>query len=233
MVSSSPGLFHIGTDDNVSDDPSRLRALRTVPAVQPVWLSKFLAGQQKYFDLARAADDRLWQLAGWSRFGVLLLALDRDASAAKGDPSHTGSCQSGPCGGTHSCSGGSSTGAVPQVLPLGGDELRCDFNQICSSGLLLSTALVGYGKCLFYSGQPKYVLFPESTNAKGLGFGDARESVGYGCWVKLAARFDRPETHLGGVSKEGPLHSVTGQDHVHSLVGRDISADSKQRCSPE
>ena len=45
------------------------------------------------------------------------------------------------------------------------DELKCEFAQVCApSGLLLSTALVGYGKSLFYSGQPKYV-FSESINA--------------------------------------------------------------------
>ena len=43
-------------------------------------------------------------------------------------------------------------------------ELRCRFVQICSTGLLLSTALVGYGKFLFYSGAPKYT-FSETINA--------------------------------------------------------------------
>ena len=44
------------------------------------------------------------------------------------------------------------------------EELKCEFAQVCASGLLLSTALVGYGKSLFYSGQPKY-MFSESINA--------------------------------------------------------------------
>ena len=43
-------------------------------------------------------------------------------------------------------------------------ELRCQFSEICTTGLLLGTALVGYGKFLFYSGAPKYT-FSETINA--------------------------------------------------------------------
>ncbi|CAE7560174.1 SUF4 [Symbiodinium sp. CCMP2592] len=118
-----PALFHIGTGDNVSDDPSRLRELRTAPAEQPVWLRLFLAGRHKYFDLVRAADDRLTPVVA-SRRHELYRKFCRWIE----------------------------------------EELHCEFAQVCASGLLLSTALVGYGKSLFYSGQPKYV-FSESINA--------------------------------------------------------------------
>ena len=43
-------------------------------------------------------------------------------------------------------------------------ELSCSFAQVASSGLLLSTTLVAYGKFLFYSGFPKYA-FSETINA--------------------------------------------------------------------
>ena len=43
-------------------------------------------------------------------------------------------------------------------------QLQCTFIQLCGSGLLLSTALVAYGKHLFYSGSPKYV-FSETINS--------------------------------------------------------------------
>ena len=43
-------------------------------------------------------------------------------------------------------------------------ELECNFHQVSGSGLLLGTALVAYGKSLFYDGSPKYV-FAETLNA--------------------------------------------------------------------
>ena len=43
-------------------------------------------------------------------------------------------------------------------------ELWCSFQQVSKSGLLLGTALIGYGKAFFYSGGPKYV-FSETLNA--------------------------------------------------------------------
>ncbi|CAE7945305.1 Abhd17b, partial [Symbiodinium sp. KB8] len=43
-------------------------------------------------------------------------------------------------------------------------EFDCSFDQLCSSGLLLGTVLVAYGKFLFYGGSPKYV-FSETINA--------------------------------------------------------------------
>ena len=43
-------------------------------------------------------------------------------------------------------------------------ELGCEFAQICATGLLLGTALVAFGKLLFYNGSPKYV-FSETINA--------------------------------------------------------------------
>lgn len=100
-----PALFHIGTDDNVSDDPSRLRELRAAPAVRPVWLSNFLAGRHKYFDLVRAADDRVWPLSGWSRFAVLLLVVAWDAASKEGDSGLPGARQLGPGRRAHACGG--------------------------------------------------------------------------------------------------------------------------------
>ncbi|CAE7761674.1 unnamed protein product, partial [Symbiodinium necroappetens] len=43
-------------------------------------------------------------------------------------------------------------------------ELECPYGKICCSGLLLATALIGYGKFLFYSGSPRYV-FSETLNS--------------------------------------------------------------------
>ena len=43
-------------------------------------------------------------------------------------------------------------------------ELSCDSTQVCATGLLLGTALVAFGKFLFYSGSPKYT-FSETINA--------------------------------------------------------------------
>ena len=43
-------------------------------------------------------------------------------------------------------------------------ELGCSFAQVCTTGLLLGTALVAFGKFLFYNGSPKYV-FSETINA--------------------------------------------------------------------
>ena len=45
-------------------------------------------------------------------------------------------------------------------------EFSCAFEQLASTGLLLSTALVAYGKLLFYRGEPKY-KFSETVNATG------------------------------------------------------------------
>ncbi|CAE7435043.1 unnamed protein product [Symbiodinium necroappetens] len=56
-------------------------------------------------------------------------------------------------------------------------ELKCSFQQVASSGLLLGTALVGYGNALFYSGGPKYV-FSETLNAVVDRFKHFRASLG-------------------------------------------------------
>ena len=43
-------------------------------------------------------------------------------------------------------------------------ELGCEFHQLACTGLLLGTALVAFGKHLFYEGFPKY-MFSETINA--------------------------------------------------------------------
>ena len=68
-----PGYFHIGTDDNVADDPSRLRPLRAPSALQPYWLQRFLAGNQRILDVIVAADNVAPPWNGWARLMTLVL----------------------------------------------------------------------------------------------------------------------------------------------------------------
>ena len=69
-----PCLFHIGTDDNCADDPSRLGPLRAAAAELPVWLQGFLDGDHRFLTVVRSADDFSGALSRWTRL-VLLLSL--------------------------------------------------------------------------------------------------------------------------------------------------------------
>ena len=69
-----PCLFHIGTDDNCADDPSRLRPLCVAAAELPVWLQGFLDGDHRFLTVVRSADDFSGALGRWTRL-VLLLSL--------------------------------------------------------------------------------------------------------------------------------------------------------------
>lgn len=79
-----PALFHIGTHDNVADDPSRLRALRKHCGVRPLWLERLLRGDYRHFDLVRRADDCSGAPGRWARLIVLKLICDWDAKAPPG-----------------------------------------------------------------------------------------------------------------------------------------------------
>ena len=62
-----PALFHVGTHDNVADDPSRLKDLREHCGDQPVWLDRLLLGDYRHFDLVRSADDCRGSAGLWAR----------------------------------------------------------------------------------------------------------------------------------------------------------------------
>ena len=79
-----PALFHIGTHDNIADDPSRLKALREHCGVRPLWLERLLRGDYRHFDLVRRADDCLGAPGRWARLLVLKLICDWDAKAPPG-----------------------------------------------------------------------------------------------------------------------------------------------------
>ena len=105
-----PYLFHVRTDDNCADDPSRLVPLRRSLTAAPFWLKTFLSGN------------------------LTKIVASRRESLYK------------------------------DFVSWGSSELQCNFQQVTGSGLLLGTALVAYGKALFYGGSPKYV-FSETLNA--------------------------------------------------------------------
>ncbi|CAE7201974.1 unnamed protein product [Symbiodinium sp. CCMP2592] len=119
-----PALFHIGTHDNVADDPSRLKALRKLGGTRPLWLER----RRQDFLVARS-EINLDATGGLSTF----VAQRRDKLFSDFSVWAEG-------------------------------QLECTFCQLCGSGLLLSTALVAYGKHLFYSGSPKYI-FSETINS--------------------------------------------------------------------
>ena len=97
-----PYLFHVGTDDNCADDPSRLVPLRCSLTATPFWLKTFQSGN------------------------LTKIVASRRESLRK------------------------------DFVSWGSSELQCNFQQVTGSGLLLGTALVAYGKALFYGGSPKY-----------------------------------------------------------------------------
>ena len=68
-----PALLHIGTHENVADDPSRLKELRETFGCQPFWLELFLGGRIAVLDLIKLTDDCGGALQGWARFSVCLL----------------------------------------------------------------------------------------------------------------------------------------------------------------
>ncbi|CAE7245675.1 SUF4 [Symbiodinium sp. CCMP2456] len=146
-----PCLFHIGTDDNCADDPSRLRPLRAAAAELPVWLQGFLDGDHRFLTVVRAADDFSGALGRWTRLTLLLFLLQVVASRREL--------------------------LFLEFTRWVEGELQCSFQQVASSGLLLGTALVGYGKALFYSGSPKYT-FSETLNAVVDRFKHFRASLG-------------------------------------------------------
>ncbi|CAE7640566.1 SUF4 [Symbiodinium sp. CCMP2592] len=131
-------LFHVGTHENAADDPSRLKPLRPPSGCLPLWLRRFLAGDTRYLAAVKLADDRRGPVGGWSRLVVLLSLLSADASPRDQ--------------------------LFQQFRSWAELELDCSFNQLCSTGLLLCTVLVAYGKFLFYGGSPRYI-FSETINA--------------------------------------------------------------------
>ncbi|CAE7210164.1 unnamed protein product [Symbiodinium sp. CCMP2592] len=74
-----PAHFHIGTHDNVADDPSRLKALREPCDAQSLWLERLLLGDYRHFDLVRRADDCVGAPGKWARLVMLKLLCDWDA----------------------------------------------------------------------------------------------------------------------------------------------------------
>ncbi|CAE7454060.1 SUF4 [Symbiodinium sp. CCMP2592] len=164
-----PCLFHVGTGENCSDDPSRLRPLRAPTAVTPVWLQRFLAGDDRFLTAVRASDDFSGALGCWTR-----LSMPRRRSAAAGDRSRI---NLDVAGGLTKVVASRRESLFLEFERWVEDELHCSFQQVSSSGLLLGTALVGYGKAVFYSGGPKYV-FSETLNAVVDRFKHFRPSFG-------------------------------------------------------
>ena len=76
-----PSLFHVGTDDNVADDPSCLKQLRERLEVQPFWLKQLLSGSKRILDLVKITDDILGPAGLWARLTVLQLYKREHASA--------------------------------------------------------------------------------------------------------------------------------------------------------
>ena len=79
-----PSFFHIGTGENVADDPSRLKALRHSCPDQPLWLRGFLRGDWRLLNAVKLSDDCAAGLNGWARLATLLLVLRSDASTTQG-----------------------------------------------------------------------------------------------------------------------------------------------------
>ena len=79
-----PYHFHVGTHDNCADDPSRLQPLRSPADHPPLWLRRFLAGDDRYLAAVRLADDRVGPCGGWARLVCVLSLLRADASPPPG-----------------------------------------------------------------------------------------------------------------------------------------------------
>ena len=116
-----PNLFHVGTHDNASDDPSRLKRLREQSSSQPIWLRKFLANDFVAFDVVRRADNCAKPLDSWARLAGLALALHLLNAQDQSSKSFFASdSQSGSRGRAHSNRGKAAADSVHWVRSLGG-----------------------------------------------------------------------------------------------------------------
>ena len=79
-------------------------------------------------------------------------------------------------------------------------ELDCVFARISCSGLLLATALIGYGKFLFYSGSPRY-LCSETLNSVCARFQHHKSTLA-GAWAVLTRWQEEEPSSRGMVLPE-------------------------------
>ena len=116
-----PNLFHVGTHENASDDPSRLKRLREQSSSQPIWLRRFLANDFVAFDVVRRADNCAKPLDSWARLAGLALALHLLNAQDQSSKSFFASdSQSGSRGRAHSNRGKAAADSVHWVRSLGG-----------------------------------------------------------------------------------------------------------------
>eukprot|EP00438_Fugacium_kawagutii_P004250 Skav217520 [mRNA] locus=scaffold647:242806:246940:- [translate_table: standard] len=129
-----PHLLHVGSGDNASDDISRFVKLRAPSSEQPPWLQALVAGDPLEFDQVREADSL-----------VSGVSLEPTANRHPATNKRRETCYDSFTKWIH-------------------DELHLEVSQDNFPPDMMSTALIAFGKHLFYTGAPKY-FFAETINA--------------------------------------------------------------------
>ena len=96
-------------------------------------------------------------------------------------------------------------------------ELDCVFARISCSGLLLATALIGYGKFLFYSGSPRY-LCSETLNSVCARFQHHKSTLA-GAWAVLTRWQEEEPSSRGMVLPEVLFRAAVSICFLEPFVG--------------
>ncbi|CAE8607762.1 unnamed protein product [Polarella glacialis] len=165
---------------NSSDDPTRDKPLRKPTIEKPYWLSSFQAGAFDAFDEIRSADMFRGALSLWAR---LVLKLGRAKKlwvptffdSTKGYPGEgprprkttqhsRADIDLAPTARLASRTSDTRTMLFLQLESCFFIHLSASVDLLSRSGLVLATALVAYGRHMFYASKPLY-LFTETLNS--------------------------------------------------------------------